>query len=60
MASNLPMGNQPTGAEAWRVEDRVELDAALRAAAETDGPTLVDVISQPLDEARAPVGEWVA
>ena len=29
-------------------------------AVETDGPTLVDVISQPLQDARAPVSEWVA
>ena len=25
-----------------------------------DGPTLVDIISQPLHEAAAPVSEWVA
>jgi acetolactate synthase-1/2/3 large subunit len=25
-----------------------------------DGPTLVDVISQPLNEAKAPVSEWIA
>jgi acetolactate synthase-1/2/3 large subunit len=30
------------------------------AAIEADGPTLVDVIAQPLHEARAPVSEWVA
>jgi acetolactate synthase-1/2/3 large subunit len=27
---------------------------------EHGGPTLVDVICQPLHEARAPVSEWVA
>ncbi len=29
-------------------------------AIETDAPTLVDVVTQPLEEARAPVSEWVA
>ena len=33
---------------------------ALQAALELDKPTLVDIISQPLQEARAPVSEWVA
>ena len=37
-----------------------EVAGALRAAVETPGPALVDVISQPLQEARAPVSEWVA
>lgn len=48
------------GVKAWRVEDPAELRGVLRKAIETDGPTLVDVVSQPLDEARAPVSEWVA
>ncbi len=30
------------------------------AAYMADGPTLVDVVTQPLEEARAPVSEWVA
>ena len=46
--------------KSWRVEDPAQLGAALRAAVETNGPTLVDIICQPLDEARAPVSEWVA
>jgi hypothetical protein len=33
---------------------------ALDAAVNHAGPTLVNVISQPLHEARAPVSEWVA
>ena len=37
-----------------------ELDAALSAAIAHDGPSLVDVISQPLQDAAAPVSEWVA
>ena len=48
------------GLKAWRVEDPQELEPALRKAIEEGGPTLVDVIAQPLQEARAPVSEWVA
>lgn len=48
------------GVKSWRVEDPAELAGALRAATETPGPALVDIISQPLQEARAPVSEWVA
>ena len=48
------------GLKAWRVEDPQALRPALAAAIEADGPTLVDVIAQPLHEARAPVSEWVA
>ncbi|MBL8690454.1 MAG: thiamine pyrophosphate-binding protein [Rhodospirillaceae bacterium] len=48
------------GVKAWRVEDPIELQATLKRAVETDGPTLVDVIAQPLQDAKAPVSEWVA
>jgi acetolactate synthase-1/2/3 large subunit len=48
------------GAKAWRVEDPAELKPALAAALECSGPSLVDVICQPLHEAHAPVSEWVA
>ncbi|MGH8764816.1 MAG: thiamine pyrophosphate-binding protein [Burkholderiales bacterium] len=48
------------GVRAFRVEKPEELRPALVAAAEHGGPALVDVISQPLHEARAPVSEWVA
>lgn len=48
------------GLKAWKVEDPNDLAATLKRAVETDGPTLVDVISQPLQDARAPVSEWVA
>jgi acetolactate synthase-1/2/3 large subunit len=48
------------GVKAWRVEDPAELDAALAAAIRHDGPALVDVLCQPLQEANAPVSEWVA
>ena len=48
------------GVKSWRVEDPDELEPALREAIATDAPTLVDVISQPLHEAAAPVSEWIA
>ena len=48
------------GVKAWRVERPGELKPALAAAAEYGGPALVDIITQPLHEARAPVSEWVA
>jgi acetolactate synthase-1/2/3 large subunit len=48
------------GLKAWTVSDPAELDAILRKAVDDGGPTLVNVIAQPLHEARAPVSEWVA
>jgi acetolactate synthase-1/2/3 large subunit len=48
------------GVRSWRVEDPADLEPALVAALEAGGPTLVDVVTQPLHEARAPVSEWVA
>jgi len=48
------------GVKAWRVEQPADLRPALAAAAEHGGPALVDIIAQPLHEARAPVSEWVA
>jgi acetolactate synthase I/II/III large subunit len=48
------------GVKSWRVEDPAQLRAVLKQAVAHDGPTLVDVICQPLNEARAPVSEWVA
>jgi acetolactate synthase-1/2/3 large subunit len=48
------------GLKAWTVEDPNALQATLKKALENGGPTLVNVIAQPLHEARAPVSEWVA
>lgn len=48
------------GLRSWRVEDPAELEPALKKALVAGGPTLVDVVTQPLDEAAAPVSEWVA
>ena len=48
------------GVRAWRVERPEALKPALAAAAEHGGPALVDIVTQPLQDARAPVSEWVA
>ena len=48
------------GIKSWRVENPADLPAVLRESLAHDGPTLIDVISQPLHEAAAPVSEWVA
>ena len=48
------------GIKAWRVTDPAKLNQTLKAALAEGGPTLVDVVCQPLHEARAPVSEWVA
>jgi acetolactate synthase-1/2/3 large subunit len=48
------------GLTAFRVEDPDTLQETLRKAIDHPGPTLVDIISQPLQEANAPVSEWIA
>ncbi len=48
------------GVKSWRVEDPGELRPVLKKALAHDGPTLVDVLCQPLQDSRAPVSEWVA
>ncbi|MBI3506059.1 MAG: thiamine pyrophosphate-binding protein [Proteobacteria bacterium] len=48
------------GIKSWRVEDPAKLGSTLAEAFAHGGPTLVDVICQPLHEAKAPVSEWVA
>lgn len=48
------------GMPAWTVTEPAELKPTLKQAMTTTGPALVDVIVQPLDEAAAPVSEWVA
>jgi acetolactate synthase-1/2/3 large subunit len=50
---------QAYGVKAWRVEDPSELESVLRAAMEHDGPALVDVVAQPLQDAAAPVSQWM-
>ena len=48
------------GIKSWTVDDPAKLRDVLKQAVAHDGPTLVDIISQPLHEANAPVSEWVA
>jgi len=48
------------GLKSWRVEDPAKLGSTLAEAFAHGGPTLVDVVCQPLHEAKAPVSEWVA
>lgn len=47
------------GVKSWRVEDPAMLEGVLRQALAHDGPTLVDIICQPLEEAQAPVRRWM-
>ena len=47
------------GVKAWRVDDPAGLAPALREALEHDGPTLVDIVTQSLEEAAAPVLQWM-
>lgn len=51
---------QAYGVKSWRVEDPRELLGVLTKAAQHNGPALVDIISQPLQDAEAPVSEWIA
>jgi acetolactate synthase-1/2/3 large subunit len=51
---------QAFGLQAWRVDDPSQLQSVLAQAVAAEGPTLVDVICQPLHEAAAPVSEWIA
>ncbi len=48
------------GVRSWRVTLPSELGAALKNALSSAEPTLVDIVCQPLQEAKAPVSEWVA
>jgi acetolactate synthase-1/2/3 large subunit len=48
------------GVRSWRVTEPEQLAGALKQALAHAGPSLVDIVCQPLHEARAPVSEWVA
>ncbi len=48
------------GVKSWRVTEPDQLGRVLREALGHAGPSLVDIVCQPLHEARAPVSEWVA
>ena len=48
------------GIRSWRVVEPAALAESLAQAVAHPGPSLVDIVCQPLHEARAPVSEWVA
>ena len=47
------------GIKAYTVEDPSKLDDTVRAAIAFDGPVLIDVISQQLQDTAAPVSQWM-
>ncbi len=47
------------GVRSWTVDDPQKLEAAIKAAIECGEPALVDIISQPLQDAAAPVSQWM-
>ncbi len=47
------------GLAAWTVEDPAEVDAVIARAVRHDGPSLVNVIAQPLEESAVPVSQWM-
>lgn len=47
------------GLKTWKVERPEDLDEAMKQALHHDGPSLIDVICQPLEEAAAPVRRWM-
>jgi acetolactate synthase-1/2/3 large subunit len=48
------------GVKSWRVSEPGELRKSLKEAVAHGGPSLVDIVCQPLHEAKAPVSEWIA
>jgi acetolactate synthase-1/2/3 large subunit len=48
------------GVRSWKVTQPQSLASVLEEALRHGGPTLVDIVCQPLHEAKAPVSEWVA
>jgi acetolactate synthase-1/2/3 large subunit len=47
------------GVKSWRVTEPDHLGKALKEALGYGGPALVDIVCQPLHEAKAPVSEWI-
>jgi acetolactate synthase-1/2/3 large subunit len=47
------------GVKSWRVEDPADLDAVIAEAMAHAGPTLIDIVTQPLEESAAPVMRWM-
>ncbi|MFW2543162.1 thiamine pyrophosphate-binding protein [Primorskyibacter sp. 2E107] len=47
------------GVKSWTVEDPADLERVLQAALAHEGPTLIDVMCQALEESDAPVMRWM-
>jgi acetolactate synthase I/II/III large subunit len=47
------------GVKAWRVEDPGDVEDAVRQALLHDGPALVDVLCQELQDTAVPVSQWM-
>jgi acetolactate synthase-1/2/3 large subunit len=47
------------GVKSWTVDKPADVDGAIRAALSHDGPALVDVISQQLQDTAVPVSQWM-
>jgi len=47
------------GVRSWTVDDPADLDRVIAEAFAHPGPTLIDVIAQPLEQAAAPVLRWM-
>ncbi|HEY7318370.1 MAG TPA: thiamine pyrophosphate-binding protein [Candidatus Binatia bacterium] len=48
------------GVKSWRVTEPKDLSRVLKEALVQGAPSLVDIVCQPLHEAKAPVSEWIA
>jgi|TARA_B100001964_G_scaffold81430_1_gene91884 acetolactate synthase-1/2/3 large subunit len=48
------------GLKSWTVKKPKELKKIILEAINHKGPSLIDIISQPLQDAKAPVSEWIA
>lgn len=47
------------GIRSWTVTNPHDLETTIKAAIECNEPALVDIISQPLQDAAAPVSQWM-
>jgi acetolactate synthase-1/2/3 large subunit len=50
---------QAFGVKAWTVEEPAEVESAIKAALAYDGPALIDIISQQLQDTAVPVSQWM-
>jgi acetolactate synthase I/II/III large subunit len=48
------------GVKSWRATEPADVAKSLQQAFAHGGPSLVDIVCEPLEEAKAPVSEWIA